>query len=130
METKMLRWTAGITRTDRMRNDAIRQKFGVAPIADKKLACDGTATFCVERKTASASAGSGKVASSHQNSGPHHEAGQTLKKKKIIEVRMEIMLFISFAIVPIADHFLKFSLSQWYHLHAESLRWASCVGLA
>ncbi|VDP02237.1 unnamed protein product [Heligmosomoides polygyrus] len=35
METKMLRWTAGIKRMDRIRNDAIRQKFGVAPIADK-----------------------------------------------------------------------------------------------
>ncbi|VDO87246.1 unnamed protein product [Heligmosomoides polygyrus] len=31
----MLRWTAGVTRLDRIRNDAIRQKFGVAPIADK-----------------------------------------------------------------------------------------------
>ncbi|VDP20896.1 unnamed protein product [Heligmosomoides polygyrus] len=35
METKMLRWTAGVTRLDRIRNDATRQKFGVAPIADK-----------------------------------------------------------------------------------------------
>ncbi|VDO98699.1 unnamed protein product [Heligmosomoides polygyrus] len=38
METKMLRWTAGVTRTDRIRNDAIwqiRKKFGVAPIVDK-----------------------------------------------------------------------------------------------
>ncbi|VDO98069.1 unnamed protein product [Heligmosomoides polygyrus] len=35
METKMLRWTAGVTRMDRIRNDGIRQKFGVAPIADK-----------------------------------------------------------------------------------------------
>ncbi|VDO21265.1 unnamed protein product [Heligmosomoides polygyrus] len=35
METKMLRWTAGVTRMDRIRNDAIRQKLGVAPIADK-----------------------------------------------------------------------------------------------
>ncbi|VDO89136.1 unnamed protein product [Heligmosomoides polygyrus] len=35
METKMLRWTAGVTRMDRIRNDAIRQKFGDAPIADK-----------------------------------------------------------------------------------------------
>ncbi|VDO35114.1 unnamed protein product [Heligmosomoides polygyrus] len=35
METKMQRWTAGVTRMDRIRNDAIRQKFGVAPIADK-----------------------------------------------------------------------------------------------
>uniref|UniRef100_A0A183G0B0 Reverse transcriptase domain-containing protein n=1 Tax=Heligmosomoides polygyrus TaxID=6339 RepID=A0A183G0B0_HELPZ len=31
METKMLRWTAGVTRMDRIRNDAIRQKFGVVP---------------------------------------------------------------------------------------------------
>ncbi|VDO84911.1 unnamed protein product [Heligmosomoides polygyrus] len=35
IETKMLRWTAGVTRMDRIRNDVIRQKFGVAPIADK-----------------------------------------------------------------------------------------------
>ncbi|VDP00995.1 unnamed protein product [Heligmosomoides polygyrus] len=35
METKMLRWTAGVTRMDRIRNDVIRQKFGVAPVADK-----------------------------------------------------------------------------------------------
>ncbi|VDO19487.1 unnamed protein product [Heligmosomoides polygyrus] len=35
METKMLRWTAGVTRMDCIRNDAIRQKFGVVPIADK-----------------------------------------------------------------------------------------------
>ncbi|VDO75284.1 unnamed protein product [Heligmosomoides polygyrus] len=32
METKMLRWTAGVTRMDRIRNDVIRQKFGVVPI--------------------------------------------------------------------------------------------------
>ncbi|VDP01171.1 unnamed protein product [Heligmosomoides polygyrus] len=31
----MLRWTTGVTRMDRIRNDAIRQKFGVVPIADK-----------------------------------------------------------------------------------------------
>ncbi|VDP04426.1 unnamed protein product [Heligmosomoides polygyrus] len=45
METKMLRWTAGVSRMDRIRNDAIRQKFGVAPIADKiheaRLRCYG-----------------------------------------------------------------------------------------
>ncbi|VDO90862.1 unnamed protein product [Heligmosomoides polygyrus] len=35
METKMLRWTVGVTRMNRIRNDATRQKFGVAPIADK-----------------------------------------------------------------------------------------------
>ncbi|VDO66575.1 unnamed protein product [Heligmosomoides polygyrus] len=35
METKMLRWTAGVTRLDRVRNDIIRQRFGVAPIAEK-----------------------------------------------------------------------------------------------
>ncbi|VDP02745.1 unnamed protein product [Heligmosomoides polygyrus] len=31
METKMLRWTAGVTRMDCIRNDAIRQKFAVPP---------------------------------------------------------------------------------------------------
>ncbi|VDP47689.1 unnamed protein product [Heligmosomoides polygyrus] len=35
METKMLRWMAGVTRLDGIRNEAIRQKFGVTPIADK-----------------------------------------------------------------------------------------------
>ncbi|VDP00220.1 unnamed protein product [Heligmosomoides polygyrus] len=35
IETKMLRWKAGATRMERIRNDTIRQKFGVAPIADK-----------------------------------------------------------------------------------------------
>ncbi|PIO71067.1 hypothetical protein TELCIR_07040 [Teladorsagia circumcincta] len=35
MEAKMLRWTAGVTRLDRILNDAIRERFGVAPIADK-----------------------------------------------------------------------------------------------
>ncbi|PIO69534.1 hypothetical protein TELCIR_08637 [Teladorsagia circumcincta] len=35
METKMLRWTAGVTRLDRIRTNAIRERFGVAPIADK-----------------------------------------------------------------------------------------------
>ncbi|VDO68843.1 unnamed protein product [Heligmosomoides polygyrus] len=35
METKMLRWTAGVTRTDRIRNKAIRQRYCVVLIADK-----------------------------------------------------------------------------------------------
>ncbi|VDO18709.1 unnamed protein product [Heligmosomoides polygyrus] len=35
MEANILRWTAGVTRMHRIRNDVIRQKFGVAPIADK-----------------------------------------------------------------------------------------------
>ncbi|VDO65938.1 unnamed protein product [Heligmosomoides polygyrus] len=35
IETKMLRWTAGVAHMDRIRNDVIRQKFGVGPIADK-----------------------------------------------------------------------------------------------
>ncbi|VDP54390.1 unnamed protein product [Heligmosomoides polygyrus] len=35
METKMLRWTAGVTRLDRVNNDAIRQRFCVAPNAEK-----------------------------------------------------------------------------------------------
>ncbi|VDP18818.1 unnamed protein product [Heligmosomoides polygyrus] len=35
METKMLRWTAGVTLMDRIRNDAIRQKFDADPIATK-----------------------------------------------------------------------------------------------
>ncbi|VDP07609.1 unnamed protein product [Heligmosomoides polygyrus] len=35
IETKMLRWTARVTRMGGIRNEAIRQKFGVTPIADK-----------------------------------------------------------------------------------------------
>ncbi|XGW02685.1 hypothetical protein V3C99_014597 [Haemonchus contortus] len=35
METKMLRGTAGVTRLDRISNDAIRERFGAAPIVDK-----------------------------------------------------------------------------------------------
>ncbi|VDP01548.1 unnamed protein product [Heligmosomoides polygyrus] len=32
---EILRWTAGVTRMDRIRNDVIRQKFAVAPISGK-----------------------------------------------------------------------------------------------
>ncbi|VDO93660.1 unnamed protein product [Heligmosomoides polygyrus] len=35
METKMLRWTTGVTCMDHIQSDVIREKFGVAPIADK-----------------------------------------------------------------------------------------------
>ncbi|EYC06535.1 hypothetical protein Y032_0075g946 [Ancylostoma ceylanicum] len=35
METKMLRWTADVTRADRIRNEKIRERFGVASIVDK-----------------------------------------------------------------------------------------------
>ncbi|VDP47676.1 unnamed protein product [Heligmosomoides polygyrus] len=35
MEAKMLRWTVGVTRLDRVCNDTIRQWFGVVPISDK-----------------------------------------------------------------------------------------------
>ncbi|VDO89286.1 unnamed protein product [Heligmosomoides polygyrus] len=35
METKMLRWTVGVIRMDRIRNDAIRQKYVAVPIAEK-----------------------------------------------------------------------------------------------
>ncbi|EYC44290.1 hypothetical protein Y032_0466g1977 [Ancylostoma ceylanicum] len=35
MEKKMLRWTAGVTRADRIRNEKISEQFGIAPIADK-----------------------------------------------------------------------------------------------
>ncbi|VDP03235.1 unnamed protein product [Heligmosomoides polygyrus] len=35
METKMLRWTAEVTRMDSIRNGVIRQKFDVAPVFDK-----------------------------------------------------------------------------------------------
>ncbi|KIH61812.1 hypothetical protein ANCDUO_07909 [Ancylostoma duodenale] len=32
---KMLRWMAGVTRVDRIRNEKIRERFGIATIADK-----------------------------------------------------------------------------------------------
>lgn len=32
-----MRWTAGVVRMDHIRSDAIRKKFGVAPIANKML---------------------------------------------------------------------------------------------
>lgn len=35
METKMLRWSGGLTRLDRVRNEDVRERFGVAPISDK-----------------------------------------------------------------------------------------------
>ncbi|EYC09239.1 hypothetical protein Y032_0061g3227 [Ancylostoma ceylanicum] len=35
METKMLRWTAGTTRADRICNEKIRERFDIAPIADE-----------------------------------------------------------------------------------------------
>ncbi|EYC33739.1 hypothetical protein Y032_0002g959 [Ancylostoma ceylanicum] len=35
MEMKMLRWMAGITRLDRICNQDVRQRFGVATITDK-----------------------------------------------------------------------------------------------
>ncbi|KIH47199.1 hypothetical protein ANCDUO_22744 [Ancylostoma duodenale] len=35
MEMKMLRWMAGITRVDCIRNEKIRERFGIATIADK-----------------------------------------------------------------------------------------------
>ncbi|VDP46451.1 unnamed protein product [Heligmosomoides polygyrus] len=34
-ETKMLRWMAGVTRLDRVRNDSIRQRFGTTPTFEK-----------------------------------------------------------------------------------------------
>uniref|UniRef100_A0A914WJ88 Reverse transcriptase domain-containing protein n=1 Tax=Plectus sambesii TaxID=2011161 RepID=A0A914WJ88_9BILA len=35
MEKKMLRWISGITRLDHVRNDDIRERYGVVPIAEK-----------------------------------------------------------------------------------------------
>ncbi|CAD7076713.1 unnamed protein product [Hermetia illucens] len=35
METKMLRWTSGVTRLDHIRNEDIRDRYGVAPIVEK-----------------------------------------------------------------------------------------------
>ncbi|EYB86391.1 hypothetical protein Y032_0279g1180 [Ancylostoma ceylanicum] len=35
METTMLRWTAGVTRADRIRDEKTRERFGIVPIADK-----------------------------------------------------------------------------------------------
>ncbi|EYC26829.1 hypothetical protein Y032_0010g986 [Ancylostoma ceylanicum] len=35
MEMKILRWMAGVTRLDRVCNQDVRQRFGVAPITEK-----------------------------------------------------------------------------------------------
>ncbi|VDP27136.1 unnamed protein product [Heligmosomoides polygyrus] len=35
METKMLWWTVGFTRLDRVQHGSIRQRFGVTPIVEK-----------------------------------------------------------------------------------------------
>ncbi|EYC40923.1 hypothetical protein Y032_0589g369 [Ancylostoma ceylanicum] len=35
METKMLRWTTGVTRADRIRNKKTQERFGITPVADK-----------------------------------------------------------------------------------------------
>ncbi|KIH49785.1 hypothetical protein ANCDUO_20139, partial [Ancylostoma duodenale] len=35
MEMKMLRGMAGVTHVDRIRNEKIRERFGIATIADK-----------------------------------------------------------------------------------------------
>ncbi|EYC38679.1 hypothetical protein Y032_0702g1660 [Ancylostoma ceylanicum] len=56
MATNMLRWTAGITRADRICNEKVRERFGIArlPTNFSKLAGTGTVTFCVPTDTASA----------------------------------------------------------------------------
>ncbi|PIO77632.1 hypothetical protein TELCIR_00210 [Teladorsagia circumcincta] len=55
METKMLRWTAGVTRADHIRNDVIRERFSVAPIVDKmvKPVFDGMVMFFAQKMTVS-----------------------------------------------------------------------------
>ncbi|VDO22999.1 unnamed protein product [Heligmosomoides polygyrus] len=35
METKMLRWIAGVARLNHVRNDSIRQRVDIAPTSDK-----------------------------------------------------------------------------------------------
>ncbi|VDO71283.1 unnamed protein product [Heligmosomoides polygyrus] len=98
----MMRWTAGVTRMDRIRNNAIRQKFGVVPIADKmreaRLRLYGHVLRGKEdsvRKIGLELEVSGKrprgrpkqrlsdtLHMDMKKSGPRDEAGQTLKKKK------------------------------------------------
>ncbi|VDP13237.1 unnamed protein product [Heligmosomoides polygyrus] len=92
---------------DRIRNDVIRQKFGVALIAYKirearlrwyghvlrgkedsvrkiglKLEVSGKQPRGHPKQRWTDTAGSGKMASCYQKSGPRYEAGQTRKKKK------------------------------------------------
>ncbi|VDO93229.1 unnamed protein product [Heligmosomoides polygyrus] len=83
METKMLRWTAGVTRMERIRNDLIRQKFSVVPIAGKMREARLRWYDHVQGGKED-SVGSEKVASSHQSSRLRYEAGQTLTKKKMM----------------------------------------------
>ncbi|VDP24774.1 unnamed protein product [Heligmosomoides polygyrus] len=86
----MLRWTAGVTLMDRFRNDVIRQKFDVAPIADKmreaRLRWHSHVLRGKEGSIAGVHPGAGSrmVASLHENSGSRSEAGRTLKKKKTL----------------------------------------------
>jgi len=37
VEMRMLRWMSGETRRDRIRNDTIRERVGVAPIVEKSV---------------------------------------------------------------------------------------------
>ncbi|PIO72789.1 hypothetical protein TELCIR_05262 [Teladorsagia circumcincta] len=43
----MLRWTAGVTKMDQIRNDTIRKRFGAAPIAGK-IDCGCTISMFVD----------------------------------------------------------------------------------
>ncbi|EYC19243.1 hypothetical protein Y032_0025g1262 [Ancylostoma ceylanicum] len=53
METEMLRWTAGVTRADRIGNEKIRERFGIVSLPTNfvKLALDGTAVLRANKDT-------------------------------------------------------------------------------
>ncbi|VDP49046.1 unnamed protein product [Heligmosomoides polygyrus] len=88
----MLLWTARVARLDRVRNDSIRQRFGVTPMYLRrcaKLICDGTATSFAQIMTLSERMVLTLMCPEfdrekwrQQESGPRNEAGQTQKKKQ------------------------------------------------
>ena len=47
VEMRMIRWMCGYTKLDRIRNEVIREKVGVAPIEDKmrEIRLDGLDIF-------------------------------------------------------------------------------------
>ncbi|VDO68219.1 unnamed protein product [Heligmosomoides polygyrus] len=97
METKMLRWTAGVTRLDRVRNDSIRQRFGVTSIVEKLREARLRWYGHVLRASGDSVRKTGLI---FEESGPRKKAGQTLKnkkkkkKKKVMRFRVKNMLTI------------------------------------
>ncbi|XP_066995574.2 uncharacterized protein [Anabrus simplex] len=124
METKMLRWTAGITT-----NDDIKKRFGVAPIQKKmqenRLRCFRH-VLRAEDNSLAKSAYTFEVAGErpmgpprqqrtdtvhndlkavrlHPHSGPCHQAGQTPRKKKEKKKRNNMKIYILFPVIRLGQ---------------------------